>query len=116
MPSDAKLLSLITSSLLALNQANATGNYTVLRDGAAPDFQQGNSPEHIAQIFKDLRARDLDMSSIVLQQPRLFRRPEMSEQGMIRVTGFYPMEPEAVLFDLIYQPVHGKWRLLGMAV
>jgi hypothetical protein len=116
MPSDAKLVTMITSSLLALNQANATANYTVLRDGAAPDFQQTNSPEHLAEIFKDLRASDVDLSPIVLHQPRLFRKPEMNEQGMIRITGFFPTEPERVLFDLMYQPVRGKWRLLGMAV
>jgi hypothetical protein len=116
MPSDAKLVILITTTLLALNQANATTNYTVLRDGAAPDFQQTNSPEHLAEIFNGLRARNLDLSPIVLHQPRLLRRPEMNEQGMIRVTGFFPTEPERVNFDLIYQPVQGKWRLLGMAV
>ena len=115
MPSDADLVILITSSLLALNQANETGNYTVLRDGAAPEFRQANSPEHIAENFKDLRARNLDLSPILLQQPRLFRRPEMNEQGMVRVTGLFPTEPEYVLFDLMYQPVQGKWRLLGMA-
>ena len=114
--SDAKLLILITSSLLALNQANATANYTVLWDSAAPAFQQTNSPEHLAEVFNDLRARNLDLSPIVLHQPRLFRRPEMNEQGMIRVTGFFPTEPDRVNFDLIYQPVQGKWRLVGMAV
>ena len=41
MPSDDKLLILINSALIALNQANATGNYTVLRDMAAPGFQAG---------------------------------------------------------------------------
>jgi hypothetical protein len=116
MPSDAKLLILITSSLLALDQANATANYTVLWDSAAPAFQQMNSPEHLAEVFNSLRARNLDLSPIVLLQPRLFRRPEMNEQGMIRVAGFFPTEPDRVNFDLIYQPVQGKWRLVGMAV
>ena len=116
MPRDDKLVTLIMSSLLALNQANATSNYTVLWDGAAPDFQQANSPEHLAEIFKGLRARDLDLSPILLHEPRLFRRPEMSEQGIIRLTGLFPTEPDQVLFDLFYQPVQGKWRLLGMAV
>ena len=32
MPRDDKLVILITSSIIALNQANATGNYTVLRE------------------------------------------------------------------------------------
>jgi hypothetical protein len=116
MPSDAKLVTLITSSLLALDQANATANYTVLRDVAAPEFQQTNSPEHLAEVFKNLRTRGLDLSLIVLHEPRLFRRPEINERGLLRVTGFFPMEAERILFDVIYQPVQGKWRLFGMAV
>ena len=116
MPSDAKLVMLITSSLLALNQANETANYTVFWDSAAPAFQRTNSPEHLAEVFTRLPVRTLDLSAIVLYQPRLFRRPEMNEQGMIRVAGFFPLEPERVIFDLIYQPVQGKWRLAGMAV
>ena len=44
MPSDDKLLILINSALIALNQANATGNYTVLCDMAAPGFQTGQQP------------------------------------------------------------------------
>jgi hypothetical protein len=116
MPSDDKLVILITSSVLALNQANATGNYSVLHDGSAPAFQQRNTPERLAQIFSSLRARNLDLSPVVLYTPKLFRRPEMNAQGMVRITGFFPTEPERVNFDLIYQPVQGQWRLYGIAV
>ena len=55
MPSDDKLLILINSALLALNQANATGNYTVLCDMAAPGFKRANSPERLSQVFSNLR-------------------------------------------------------------
>jgi hypothetical protein len=77
MPSDDVLLILIDSSVLALNHANATGDYSVLREMAAPAFQQMNSAAHLAQIFASLRSRTLDLAPILLFQPKLFRRPEM---------------------------------------
>ena len=77
MPSDDKLLILINSALIALNQANATGNYTVLHDMAAPAFKRANSPERLAQSLRNLRSRNLDLSPVVLFQPKLYRRPEM---------------------------------------
>jgi hypothetical protein len=40
MPSDARLIVMITTALIALDQANATGNYTVLYQLGAPSFQQ----------------------------------------------------------------------------
>jgi hypothetical protein len=115
MPTDDKLIMLINSSLIALNQANATGNYTVLREIAAPGFQQANSPEKLSQAFKQLRSRNLDLTPVLLYQPKLYQRPAMSDKGMIRVTGYFPTSPERVNFDLIFQPVHGKWRLYGIA-
>ena len=115
MPSDDKLLILINSALIALNQANATGNYTVLRDMAAPGFKRVNSPERLAKVFSDLRSRNLDLSPVVLFQPKLYRKPEINQRGMLRITGFFPTSPERVNFDLIFQPVQGKWRLYGIA-
>jgi hypothetical protein len=115
MPSDEKLIMLINSALIALNQANATGNYTVLRDMAAPGFQQANSPERLAKVFSNLRSRNLDLTPILLFQPKLSQRPMINDRGMLRITGFFPTSPERVNFDLMFQPVQGKWRLYGIA-
>jgi hypothetical protein len=51
MPDQYKLNLLIRTTIIAINQANKTGNYTVLRDLAAPDFQNVNSAEKLAEIF-----------------------------------------------------------------
>jgi len=44
------VLILIRSALIALDQANKTGNYTVMRDLGAPGFQV-NSAARLAEIF-----------------------------------------------------------------
>ena len=93
MPSDDKLLILINSALVALNQANATGNYTVLWDMAAPGFKRANSPERLSQVFSNLRKRNLDLSPILLFQPKLYQRPAINNKGMLRITGFFPTSP-----------------------
>jgi hypothetical protein len=83
---------------------------------AAPGFKRVNSPERLAQVFANLRNRNLDLSPVVLFQPKLFRKPAISDKGMLRITGFFPTAPERVNFDLIFQPVRGRWRLFGIAV
>ncbi|MGB2931811.1 MAG: hypothetical protein WBB88_05585, partial [Methyloceanibacter sp.] len=110
------LMMMILSSVVALNQANATGNYTVLRAMAAPAFQQANSAARLAELFANLRGRNLDLTPILLFQPKLYRKPEMNAKGMLRITGFFPTAPERVNFDLIFQPVRGHWQLNGIAV
>jgi outer membrane biosynthesis protein TonB len=116
MPPDDVLLMLIQSSLIALNQANATGNYTVFRELSAPGFQEANSAARLAEVFADLRNQQFDLSPVLLIQPKLFSKPEMSPNGKLRVTGFFPSEPERVNFDFIFQPVRGQWRLFGVRV
>src|SRR3954468_15777593 len=56
------VLILIRSTLLALDHANRTGNYTVLRDLGAPGFQAGNTAARLSEIFASLRSQNLDLS------------------------------------------------------
>ena len=115
VPKDDKLVTLITTTLLALNQANATGNYSVFRELGAPGFQVANSTGQLSEIFAKLRSQNFDLSPIVLLQPKLLRPAEIESNGMLRVTGFFPTAPERLNFDLIFQAVNDQWRLFGIA-
>jgi hypothetical protein len=116
VPDDLKLIILIRTALIALNQANLTGNYSVLRDIAAPSFQQANNPARLGEIFADLRVRKIDLSPITAIDPKLARAAFVNDQGMLRITGFFLTKPEQVNFDLAFQPVDGQWRLFGISV
>lgn len=116
LPNDTVMDLLIRSTLLALNNANVTGNYTVLRDLGAPNFQFSNSAAKLTMSFTELRARKIDLSAIILIKPRLVRKPEILENGLLRLTGFLPTQPEQVNFDLLYQAVGNRWRLFGLGV
>jgi hypothetical protein len=115
VPSDDTLVALISTTLIALNQADATGNYSVFRELGAPGFQVANSTGKLSETFAKLRSRSFDFSPIVLLQPKLIRRPEINRGGMLRVTGFFPTRPEQLNFDLIFQSLEGRWRLFGIA-
>jgi len=116
VPDAYKLNMMIRTTLIALNHANRTGNYTVLRDLAAPVFHGTNNPARLAEIFAKLRARDLDLSPILFFQPKLRRPAEIDENGLLRLTGFFETRPERISFDLLFQPVQESWRLFGLAV
>ena len=109
-------LYLIRSTLLTLNDANRSGNYTVLRDLAAPGFQQKNSAADLGVIFSDLRRRDFDLAAVALAAPKLAAAPARDDQGMLRLTGFFATRPLQIHFDLLFQDVGGHWRLFAIAV
>jgi hypothetical protein len=116
LPTPGAMVALIRSHVIALNQANMTGNYSVLREMAAPGFQQNNSFAELATIFAALRARQLDLGPIAVIEPKLYRQPAIDQRGMLRLTGFFPSEPERVNFDFAFQNIAGKWRLFGIGV
>ena len=114
VPSDDVLLILIRATLSALDQANVTGNYTVLRDMAAPGFKQANSAEKLAKVFAN--RRNVDFAPILVIEPKLYRKAEITSGGMLRITGFFPTDPERINFDLFFQPVQGRWQLFGISI
>jgi hypothetical protein len=109
-------LYLIRSTLLTLNDANRSGNYTVLRDLASPGFQARNTAADLSLIFADLRKRNVDLFAVALIGPQLSTAPYIDPNKMLRITGFFPTRPLQINFDLLYQVVNGHWRLNGISV
>jgi hypothetical protein len=106
---------LIRSSLLALDQANKTGNYTVLRDIGSPGFQ-ANTAARLGEIFAKLRNDNLDLSGVAVIDPQLSLLPQIEANGMMRMAGLFPSVSAQVNFELAFEPVNGQWRLFGISV
>jgi hypothetical protein len=109
------ILILIRSTVLALDQANKTGNYTVLRDLGAPGFQANNAAR-LAEIFASQRRDNLDLSGVAVIDPQLTVLPQIEANGMMRMAGFFPSVPQQVNFEMLFAPVSGQWRLFGLSL
>jgi hypothetical protein len=109
------VIMLIRSTLFALDHANKTGNYTVLRDLGAPGFQV-NTAARLGEIFAKLRSDKLDLSGVAVIDPQLSLLPQIETNGMMRMAGFFPSVPQQVNFELLYAPIDGQWRLFGLSV
>ncbi|TXN78332.1 hypothetical protein [Methylobacterium sp. WL8] len=110
------VLILIRSTLLALHEANETGNYTVLRDLSAPGFRDANTAARIGEIFASQRTQKLDLSGVAVLDPQLTLLPQIEANGLLHMAGFFPSVPSQVNFELLYAPVDGRWRLFGISV
>jgi hypothetical protein len=116
IPPPKNLFIMIRTTLVALYQANITGNYSVLRDLGAPSFQQANNVQRLAAAFADLRTRGGDMAPVVIAMPTLVHSPAIDPNGMLRLTGSFDTKPNELAFDLAFQAIDGFWRLDGIAV
>src|SRR5262249_50075835 len=106
---------LIRETLIALDQANKTGNYTVLRDLGSPEFQ-ANTAARLAEIFAQQRKDNVDLSRVAVIDPPLTLLPQIEGNGLMHMAGFFPSVPTQVNFELIYAPVNGRWKLFGISV
>jgi hypothetical protein len=107
---------LIRDVLAAVNHGNWTGNYTVLRDYAAPEFALANDPTRLAGLFTDVRAERLDLLQVMVTDPVMVDS-QLSESGQeLRLTGYFPLQPRHVSFDLVFGLEGRRWLLLGISV
>ncbi len=116
LPTEYRLNLMIRTTIIALNQANETGNYSVLRDLAAPSFQQANSAARLAEAFANMRNRNIDLAPALFFEPKLVRPPTIQPNGKLRLSGYFETKPEQVNFDLAFEWVESAWRLFGIAV
>lgn len=116
VPSELELSKLIWSTIAAVDHANQAGNYSVLRDLSAPSFQMNNDAAQLAQIFQGVRQSRIDLSNALLLAPTYSAPPTMVRADVLRVQGMFGLRPTAILFDIYYQWVNGRWRLFGVSI
>jgi hypothetical protein len=117
MPDAEKIVLLVRTTLITLNDAVQTGNFTVLRDKAAPGFREANSAARLGQIFADLASRKVDLSVVSVLSPQLTEAPALDQaKGMLNIKGYFPTKPVQINFEMLFQSVAGRWRLFGLSV
>jgi len=107
---------LIRTTLVALQQANVTGNYTVLRDLGSNSFRTINNPVRLGNIYGKLREAEIDLSPVVLLDPLLTKAPLIDANQVLIIEGFFPTEPLNIMFKMGFRFEFGAWRLLSMSV
>lgn len=116
IPDRLELSRLIWSTMAAVDHANRSGNYSVLRDLSAPGFQQNNDAAKLTQVFAGLRSQNIDLSTTLLLAPTIAPPPAIVGPGLIRLTGQFGLRPVSINFDLIYQYTSGRWKLYGVTI
>jgi len=107
---------LVKNALLAINQGNLTGNYTVLRDLSSPGFREKNSAADLAAIFQNIRQQKIDMSPIVALEPVL-SQPRIAADGQIALEGYFEAQQMRINFQLLFikAPTNG-WMIHGVTL
>lgn len=106
---------LMRNALIALDQANKTNEYSVLRATASAAFQV-NSTGKLSEIFAAQRREGLNLAYAAILEPRWTVEPQIEASGMIHMAGTFEVSPLPVVFDLLFTQQNGQWLLFGISV
>ena len=113
-PSQLELSKMIWSTVAAVDHANRSGNYSVLRDISASGFQINNNAAQLAQVFAGIRGLNVDLSNALLVPPTFTQPPQLVREDVFRVQGVFQLRPISIGFDLYYQWEQGRWKMFGI--
>ena len=90
VPAERALEALVKASLLSFNDANITGNYTVLHAKLSKPFRQQFPPERLKETFKDFSEKNIDIDVVAAAQADLRPAPMIDPDGKLRGKGLFP--------------------------
>jgi hypothetical protein len=111
-----QLAALIKSTIMALQHANQTGNYSVLRDLGTPVFRERFDLAQLTAIFSNLRSRSVNLRPVLFLAPNLTKQPELTEGNQLRIVGDFPTQPLKIQYEMLFLQIDGVWRIDGLAV
>ena len=109
-----QLVGLIKTTIMALQHANQTGNYSVLRDLGTPVFRERFDQAQLTAIFSNLRG--VNLTPILFLPANLTRQLEMTEGNELHIVGDFQTQPLRIQYDFLFLQIDGVWRINGMAV
>ncbi|MEO1281063.1 MAG: hypothetical protein AAFV69_04935 [Pseudomonadota bacterium] len=109
-------LFLARSTLIALDHAVRTGNFSVLHNLSDPAFQRQNPPDKLAAIFSSLRKSGIDLTFAAVQPLSLDPVNSRNRSDPLRVSGRFATNTKNVQFDMRFKVRNGLWRLIGIVV
>jgi hypothetical protein len=116
VPAARPLEALVKSSLMTFNDANVTGNYTVLHAKISKPFALKFPPDKLKETFKDFHDKSIDFDVVSAMAPVYDEPPAVDADGKLLLKGHFATEPSRVKFELDFIPSDGEWKLIAIHV
>jgi hypothetical protein len=116
VPSEIQLRSLTTDTLLEVNQAMQTGDFSAFHGKCAKALREKTSAEKMQEAFQQLIDQHADLAGVKDVAPVLEKPAFLDRDGDLNLKGYYPTKPARTHFDLIYRQEEGAWRPINVSV
>lgn len=116
LPTDNEQEILVKTTLMTFNDANLTGNYSILHARSAKVFREQLTVEKLAASFKVFRDKKVNLASIVADEIESAKAPVLDAKGVLTLKGRFKDDEKRIRFDLQFVDEGGAWKLVGLNV
>jgi hypothetical protein len=107
---------LVKATLLTFNDANVTGNYTVLHAKLSKPFRDQFSPEKLKEAFKIFHEKRIDFDLIAAKSPIPRQPARVNDNGVLMLYGHFDTSPSQVHYELEFIMSDGEWKPIRINV
>ena len=116
LPSDDEQEILIRTTLMTFNDANMTGNYSVLHAKASKELQAQLSIEKLFETFKPFRTNRLFFEDIVYEDYDSYEDAKFDSDGALVLAGVFKTDRVKVSYRLEFVNNDAIWKWSGIKV
>ena len=116
VPSDDEQEILIRTTLMTFNDANTTGNYSVLHAKASREVQAQLSVEQLFEAFKPFRTNRLFFEEIVYEDYDSYEDAKFDADGALVLAGVFKTDNIKVTYRLKFLKNDTIWKWSGINV
>lgn len=110
-PDEKRAASMVKVTLVTLNNAVQSKNFSVLWSQAAYAFRRKYTVVKLRHAFAPFIKQGVDLASALNLNPEWSAPPDVDAHGELRLSGWFRTQPRIVRFDLRYTHERGRWRL-----
>ena len=116
VPSPTAQEILIKTSLLTLNDAIVSGNFTVLHAKLAKPAREEFGPDYIKQVFASFAEQNIDISAISAASPIASDAAQIDDRGALLLRGRFDVGRSRLVYELHFLPSEGEWKAIKLHV
>jgi opacity protein-like surface antigen len=116
VPSDDEQEILIRTTLMTFNDANMTGNYSVLHAKASKEVQAQLSIEKLFETFKPFRTNQLFFEDIIYEDYDSYEDAKFDADGALVLAGVFKTDRVKLSYRLEFVKNDAVWKWSGIKV
>lgn len=107
---------MVKTTLLTFNDANVTGNYTVLNARLSRPFRDQFDADKLKASFKDFSDRHINFDVIAAKPVVPTGDAQIDSDGVLQLRGYFDTTPKKVKYELKFIRSEGEWKASGIKV